>query len=65
MATGKPPRFFTVNQAAEETGLRPSTIRKKISLGELPHAKFGRAVRIPTESIETFIAQNMIPARAR
>ena len=56
---------LTVNEAARETGLKAPTIRKKIAAREIDVVRFGRAVRIPEESIRRLIAENTVPARVR
>jgi excisionase family DNA binding protein len=54
---------LTISEVAKETGLKPPTIRKKIANGEIDVVRFGRAVRIPEESVRKLIARNTIPAR--
>lgn len=56
-------RLMTVREVAERLGLRESTIRAWLLHRRLPHVKCGRAVRIPTEAIDQFIAENTVPAR--
>jgi excisionase family DNA binding protein len=56
---------LTVNEVAKETGLKPPTIRKKIANREIDIVRFGRAVRIPEDSVRKLIAENTIPAKQR
>jgi excisionase family DNA binding protein len=56
---------LTVNEVAKETGLKPPTIRKKIANREIDFVRFGRAVRIPAESVRKLIQENLVPARIR
>lgn len=58
--------MLTVSEAAKRLGLRESTIRAWILARRITYVKVGRrAVRIPAEAIEKFIAANTIPARER
>jgi excisionase family DNA binding protein len=56
-------QLLTVRQAADALGLKVSTIRAWLLRRKLPRVSCGRAVRIPAEAIEKFIAENTIPAR--
>jgi excisionase family DNA binding protein len=56
-------RLYTVKQAAEVLNLKPATIRAWLSRRKLPRVSCGRAVRIPAEAVERFIAENTIPAK--
>jgi excisionase family DNA binding protein len=55
--------LWTVNRVAEETGMKPPTIRKKIAMREIEHVRIGRSVRVPEEAVRKLIAANTIPAR--
>ncbi len=55
--------MFTVEQAAGQLGLKPSTIRAWVMKRKISYVKIGRAVRIPKEEIERLIRENTIPAR--
>jgi excisionase family DNA binding protein len=55
-------RHYTVAEAAEVTGLKVPTIRKKIANRELAIVRFGRAVRIPESSIRRLTEENVVPA---
>jgi excisionase family DNA binding protein len=56
-------QLLTVKQAAELLGLKVATIRAWLLRRKLPRVNCGRAVRIPMEAIEQFIAENKIPSR--
>jgi excisionase family DNA binding protein len=52
-------RLLTVNEAANKLGIKPSTVRAWIQRREkLQAVKVGRAVRIPSGSVFTFIKAN-------
>lgn len=53
----KTERLLTVDEVANRTGLRPSTIRKLIFTRRLTVVKLGRAVRIPVEAVDAMIAK--------
>jgi excisionase family DNA binding protein len=55
--------LLSVREAAERLGLKPATIRAWLLRRRLPRVNCGRAVRIPAEAIEKFIAEHTIPAR--
>jgi excisionase family DNA binding protein len=60
------PRLLTVDQAAEQLGVKPSTIRSWILRREkLEVVKVGRLVRITERSIEKLIDDNTIPPREK
>lgn len=52
----KTKKLLTVEEAAEQLGLKVSTIRRKILTKTITIVKLGRAVRIPVEAIESLIA---------
>jgi excisionase family DNA binding protein len=56
-------RLLTCAQAAEALGLKEATIRVWIARRKLAFVKLGRAVRVPSESIEEMIMANIVPAR--
>ncbi len=55
--------LLTVKEAANALGLKVATIRAWLAQRRLPRVSCGRAVRIPSQSIEQFIERNTIPAR--
>jgi excisionase family DNA binding protein len=57
-------QLLTVKQAAELLGLKAATIRAWLYRRRLPYVRCGRAVRVPSDAVEQFIAANTIPARA-
>lgn len=56
-------RLLRVNEVAERLGLRPSTVRAWLLRKRLPAVHCGRSVRIPSDWVEKFIADNTVPAR--
>jgi excisionase family DNA binding protein len=55
--------LLTVAEVAEALNLKVSTVRAWLSRRKLARVNCGRAVRIPAEAIEKFIAENTIPER--
>ena len=55
--------LLTVGETAEALNLKVSTVRAWLARRKLPRVNCGRAVRIPAEAIEKFIAENTIPVR--
>lgn len=55
--------LLTVAQAAQELGLKESTIRRWVLCRRIRCVKLGRCVRIPREEVERLIRENTIPAR--
>jgi excisionase family DNA binding protein len=58
-------KLLTVREASDMLALKPATIRAWLLRRKLPRVNCGRAVRIPAEAVERFIAENTIPARER
>ena len=56
-------QLLTVKQAADALGLKVATIRAWLLRRKLPRVNCGRAVRIPADAVEKFIAENTIPVR--
>jgi excisionase family DNA binding protein len=57
-------RLLSVQETAEQLGLKPATIRAwLLRRKNLPFVRCGRAVRIPAEAVTDFIERNTIPAR--
>ena len=50
-----PGRCFTVKEAAERLNVHWSTVYRLVKDGSLGAIHIGRAVRIPSESLETFM----------
>jgi excisionase family DNA binding protein len=55
--------MLTVEEAAKELGLKPSTIRAWILRRRITYVKLNRAVRIPRAEVERLIRESTIPAR--
>jgi len=62
METG---RLLTVQEVAELTGWRESTVRAHILHRRIPFFKLGRSVRIAERDLEKLLAKSRIPARDR
>jgi excisionase family DNA binding protein len=59
-------RLLSVPEAAERLGLKPGTIRAwLLRRKNLPFVRCGRAVRIPAEAVEKFIATNTVTIQDR
>ena len=57
-------RLLSVHETAERLGLKPGTIRAwLLRRKNLSFVRCGRAVRIPAEVVERFIATNTVRAR--
>jgi excisionase family DNA binding protein len=57
------PRLLTRQQAAELLQLSISTISRLLKSGELVAHRLGRQWRIPVESVEAFLNQNIEGAK--
>jgi excisionase family DNA binding protein len=55
-------RMLTVNQAAQEWGVKPATVRSWIWKRQIEYVKVSRAVRIPSEEIDRVIEHGTRPA---
>lgn len=55
--------MLSVEEAAQELGLKPSTIRAWILRRRITYVKLNRAVRIPRAEVERIIREGTIPAR--
>jgi len=55
--------MLTVEQAASQLGLKPSTLRAWVMKRRISYVKIGRAVRIPEKEIDRLISENTVPAR--
>ncbi|MBI5192139.1 MAG: excisionase family DNA-binding protein [Nitrospirae bacterium] len=49
-------KLLTVDEAANQLGLKSTTIRRRILEKTITTVKIGRAVRIPVEAVERIIA---------
>ena len=54
----------TVQQAADQLGLAPVTIRSWMAARRIGYVKLGRSVRIPQSEICRVIDEGMTPAKA-
>ena len=52
----------TVQEAADELGLSPATIRAWIRQRRISYVRLGRAVRIPANEIRRIVERGTVPA---
>ncbi len=52
----------TVQEAADELGLSPATIRAWIRQRRIGYVRLGRAVRIPANEIHRIVERGTVPA---
>jgi excisionase family DNA binding protein len=58
-------RLLSVRETADRLGLKPGTVRAwLLRRKNLPFVRCGRAVRIPAEAVDRFIATNTVRAEA-
>jgi excisionase family DNA binding protein len=55
-------RLLTLEQAAEQLGLKPVTLRMWASARKIARVKIGRTVRIPESEVKKIIERGLIPA---
>ena len=58
-------RLWTIPEASDRLGLKPSTMRFWIWTRNIEHLTVGRAVRLREETIQALIEHGTIPARHR
>ncbi len=56
-------QMLTVKEAGALLGLKEATIRAWLCRRKLPYVRCGRAIRVPSDAVEKFIAQHTVPAR--
>lgn len=49
-------KLLTVHEISNFLGVKPSTVRKWVHLGFIPHVKLGRAVRFEKRKIEDWVS---------
>lgn len=54
---------LTVDQAADELGLSPHTLRSWIGRRLIGHIRLGRAIRIPVTEVARLLEEGTVPAR--
>lgn len=54
------PRLLTLQQAAEELGVKVWTLRRAIWEGELPQVRIGRSIRIDRNDLEGWLARHKL-----
>jgi excisionase family DNA binding protein len=55
--------LLTVAEAADALGLKPATIRAWLYKRKLPYVRCGRAIRVPRQAVEEFVARHTVSAR--
>jgi excisionase family DNA binding protein len=48
--------YLTVDQVAEQCGVKPATVRAWISKGELKAGRAGHRIAVPPQALEDFVA---------
>lgn len=59
----KETKLLSVQQAAERTSYRDTTIREWVNARRIPHVRLGHVIRIPEDALDEFIARNTVPAK--
>jgi len=54
------PRFLTVAEVAEQMRVSNMTVYRILHSGELPAIRVGRSFRVPAESLEKYLATNVV-----
>ena len=60
--TGSQPIAYTVREAAQMVRVSERTIRRAIAAGKLRPIRFGRAVRVPWESLSAMLSPSTFSA---
>lgn len=59
----KYPAVLTVTEVAEILNVTPATVRRHIKKNDLPHIRVGRLVRIPKDSLISYLHGDQTPDR--
>jgi len=62
MSTDKP-RYLRPNEVMRDLAVSRSTVYEMISSGDLPVVRLGRAVLIPVEGLDAYLAARVTPPR--
>ena len=57
------PVALSISDVAEILNITPATVRRHIKRNDLPHIKVGRLVRIPKDSLISYLHGDPIPQR--
>ena len=57
------PVALSISDVAEILNITPATFRRHIKRNDLPHIKVGRLVRIPKDSLISYLHGDPIPQR--
>lgn len=57
-------RMLTVDEAAQQLGLSPATIRMWVWRRKIEHTRIGRSVRINSAVVEELLERGTVPAQA-
>lgn len=55
-------KMINVKQCADALGVSPSMIYKLVGMGQIPHTRIGRAIRISQDTVDTILESNEYPA---
>ena len=50
-------KLLNIHEISDLLGVKPSTVRKWVHLGFIPHVKLGRAVRFEKKAIEEWVSE--------
>lgn len=50
-------KLLNIDEISDLLGVKPSTVRKWVHLGFIPHVKLGRAVRFEKKTIEEWVSE--------
>lgn len=59
----KYPAVLSISDVAEILNITPATVRRHIKSNDLPHIKVGRLVRIPKDSLISYLHGDPAPQR--
>lgn len=56
-------KLVGITQAATDLGISRHTLRAWVRQRRIAHVRLGRRVLIPSETLDAFVRDNLIPAR--
>ena len=57
-------KLLNIQEISDLLGVKPSTVRKWVHLGFIPHVKLGRAVRFEKKAIEEWVSEQSREGRS-
>ena len=57
------PAVLSISDVAEILNITPATVRRHIKTNDLPYIKVGRLIRIPKDSLISYLHGDPIPQR--